>query len=40
MDHWASWNKVELDFSRPGKPGDNAHAEAFNGTFRRECLST
>ncbi len=39
MDHWAYWNKVELDFSRPGKPGDNAYAEAFNGTFRRECLS-
>ncbi|NIO27633.1 MAG: DDE-type integrase/transposase/recombinase [Candidatus Latescibacteria bacterium] len=23
MDHWAYWNKVRLDFSRPGKPGDN-----------------
>ena len=20
LDHWAYWNKVKLDFSRPGKP--------------------
>src|SRR5262245_48010331 len=39
LDHWAYWNRVELDFSRPGKPGDNAYIEAFNGTLRRECLS-
>ena len=39
LDHWAYWNKVRLDFSRPGKPGDNALNEAFNGTVRRECLS-
>lgn len=39
LDHWAYWNHVELDFSRPGKPGDNAFIEAFNGTLRRECLS-
>ena len=39
LDHWAYWNKVELDFTRPGKPVDNTHVEAFHGTFRRECLS-
>jgi putative transposase len=39
LDHWAYWNKVELNFSRPGKPGDNAHIEAFNSVVRRECLS-
>ena len=39
LDHWAYWNHVELDFSRPGKPADNAFIEAFNGTLRRECLS-
>jgi putative transposase len=39
MDHWAYWNKVGLDFSRPGRPGDNARNEAFNGTVRRECLT-
>lgn len=39
VDHWAYWNHVEMDFSRPGKPGDNAVNEAFNGVVRRECLS-
>jgi putative transposase len=39
LDHWAYWNQVELDFSRPGKPVDNAFVEAFNETLRRECLS-
>lgn len=39
LDHWAYWNKVQLDFSRPGKPVDNSVCEAFNGTLRRECLS-
>ena len=24
LDHWAYLNKVEIDFSRPGKPTDNA----------------
>jgi putative transposase len=39
LDHWAYWNRVKLDFSRPGKPTDNAHVEAFNSVLRRECLS-
>jgi putative transposase len=39
LDHWAYWNHVQLDFSRPGKPVDNSVCEAFNGTLRRECLS-
>ena len=30
---------VELDFSRLGKPTDNAFAESFNGKFRTECLN-
>jgi hypothetical protein len=29
----------ELDFSRPGKPTDNAKVESFNGRFRQECLN-
>ena len=29
----------EHDFSRPGKPTDNAFIEAFNGRFRAECLN-
>ena len=39
LDHWAYWNGVKLDFSRPGKPGDNAFIESFNASVRRECLS-
>ena len=30
---------VELDFSRPGKPTDNAFIESFNGRFRQERLN-
>lgn len=40
MDRWAYENRVELDFSRPGKPTDNAKVESFNGRFRMECLNT
>lgn len=39
LDRWAYWNHVELDFSRPGKPSDNALVEAFNSRFRQECLN-
>ncbi len=38
MDLWAYQNRARIDFSRPGKPTDNAHVESFNGTFRKECL--
>jgi putative transposase len=38
MDLWACQNGVRIDFSRPGKPTDNAHVESLNGTFRAECL--
>lgn len=39
LDLWAYQNKVELDFSRPGKPTDNPFIESFNGSFRDECLN-
>jgi putative transposase len=39
LDKWAVENKVMLDFSRPGKPTDNAFIESFNGSFRDECLN-
>ena len=39
LDQWAYLNGVELDFSQPGKPTDNAFIEAFNGRFRQECLN-
>ncbi len=38
LDAWAYRNRVQLEFSRPGKPTDNAFAESFNGHFRAECL--
>ncbi len=38
MDLWAYANGVTLDFSRPGKPTDNAYAESFNAIVRMECL--
>ncbi|MEM9263157.1 MAG: IS3 family transposase, partial [Pseudomonadota bacterium] len=38
LDLWAYMNGVILDFSRPGKPTDNAYAEAFNGKVRAECI--
>ena len=40
LDLWAYANGVVLDFSRPGKPTDNAFIEAFNGRLRAECLNT
>lgn len=39
LDLWAYAKAVTLDFSRPGKPTDNAFIEAFNGRFRSECLN-
>ena len=38
LDLWAYQRGVTLDFSRPGKPTDNAYAESFNATVRLECL--
>ena len=40
LDLWAYANNVMLDFSRPGKPTDNAFIESFNGRLRQECLNT
>ena len=40
LDLWAYQKGVTLDFSRPGKPTDNAFIESFNGKFRAECLNT
>ncbi len=38
LDAWAYRHQVQLEFSRPGKPTDNAYVESFNGHFRAECL--
>jgi len=39
LDQWAYLNKVELDFSRLGKPTDNAFIEALKSRLRQECLN-
>ena len=39
LDLWAYANDVTLDFSRPGKPTDNAFIESFNARVRQECLN-
>jgi putative transposase len=39
LDLWAYHHKVQLDFSRPGKPTDNSFSESFNGSLRDECLN-
>ena len=39
VDRWAYENNIILNFSRPGKPTDNAYIESFNGSFRDECLN-
>ena len=39
VDLWAYRHGVVMEFSRPGRPTDNAHIESFNGTFRDECLN-
>jgi transposase InsO family protein len=40
LDQWAYNNRIELDFSRPGKPTDNAFIDSFNSSVRRELLNT
>lgn len=39
FDLWAYRRGVTIEFSRPGKPTDNAFVESFNGTLRDECLN-
>lgn len=39
LDQWAFENNVQLHFIEPGKPYQNAFAESFNSTLRRECLN-
>jgi transposase InsO family protein len=39
FDRWTHWNKITIEFSRPGKPSDNAYVESFNGRVRQELLN-
>lgn len=36
---WAQNRGIQLSYSRPGKPTDNAYIESFNGKFRDDCLN-
>ncbi len=38
LDRWAYENKVTLDFSRPGKPTDNALVESLNNQMPEEFV--
>ena len=40
LDQWAYLHQVTLDFSRPGKPTDNALVESFNGAFAQRVAGT
>ncbi len=40
LDAWSYENNIKLEFSRPGKPTDNAFIESFNGSLRDECFNT
>jgi putative transposase len=39
LDLWAYWNRVKLNFSRPGRPSENAFCESFNNRVRQELLN-
>lgn len=39
LDHWAYEHGMTVDFSRPGRPIDNAVVESINGRFREEYLN-
>ncbi len=39
VDLWAYHHATRIDFSRPGKPTDNAFIETFNGSLRDEWLN-
>jgi putative transposase len=40
LDNCSYQNNIKLEFSRPGRPVDNAFIESFNGSLRDECLNT
>jgi len=39
LDAWAYSRGIRLQFTRPGRPVENAYIESFNGKFRDECLN-
>ena len=39
FQQWAVQRKIDVQYTRPGKPTDNAYIESFNGKLRDECLN-
>lgn len=39
LDQWVNANEIKLEFSRPGKPTNNALIEPFTDRLRQECLN-
>ena len=39
FDKWCFENRIDIHFSRPGKPVDNCYVESFNSRLRDECLN-
>jgi len=39
LDQWPYEHGVTLDFSRPGKPTDNAYGKSLNGRLREKGLN-
>jgi putative transposase len=39
FQQWAKQRRIHIQYTRPGKPMDNAYIESFNGKLRDECLN-
>ena len=39
LAEWAEEHRIELEFSKPGKPTQNSYVERFNRTYRDEILN-
>lgn len=39
FQQWAEQRRIHIEYTRPGKPMDNAFIESFNGKLRDECLN-
>ena len=39
FQQWAAQRRIDLRYTRPGKPMDNAYIESFNGKLLDECLN-
>jgi putative transposase len=39
LEPWAYRNRLQLDYTRPGKPNDNNLIGSFDAAVRRECPS-